>query len=411
MITEATNSNHHNLLPRGNTARLFASALAVAALSGELVEPVEAQAQAQDSIVRLPYHDHSVYPGQLHGARIKISQADRQLQADASTTILVRGRADPEKANPGGGPWQPVCTGVKLRLGPISVAPHCVPMATQNGIGNLSPEDFKNDPFAADFVAMGPSEFGIGDPLDQVPQAIAQVQGLSVSTRNMDIALIKAAPSAVPVAAGSRSLDQKPGLDLPYDRDPPIPGQQVGLYGISAGNHNRPVSGTGTYLGRSFDASGRLIDLVGTSPKTPETDPCYFEMSGGSFVYRVKNKRLKNKLFASGPLSIRSNRTFDMDPLDNSRDFDFSDSDRPAQQAFWKDQAEITGVKLGSFTTLCGYAVRTRETFKQLVGAFGHWPEYRTQPMSSRAYSTYSRTFDRMATGRHWRRERDSNPR
>jgi hypothetical protein len=337
----------------------------------------------------------------LPGYGLTVDPAHRQLLADS--TVKLINRTPPEAVK--GGLDMPNCTGVKLRISNntfISSAAHCFSEATDENLGLLEPEKFPATD-AADFIQRSPFIHLIEDGQEYVQrrQPLGQAYGLSISTRNQDVALLKIAPEihqSDKLGAPKRSYRQLGSLILRNKPVRPLPGQEVALFSLPESNLDKPVKDTGRYLGSvvmySHDDSvlpsvgavrRRRLDVVGINPEVPYEDACDFGGSGSSYVASTGKPA---SAYISGPLSLRLNSTYD--PYRNyggSYGSNAKDSLKRAIE-FQKSQRAYIKYKLGfsttRFSTLCLFQTVARPTYNSLVKNFGNFapiPEIGDAPM------------------------------
>jgi hypothetical protein len=327
-------------------------------------------------------------PDQLPGSKIGVSRAARILLAES--TVKIYENYQPSTGIGTASIPQGWCTGIKVRLPDnstgISIAAHCFEAETGVRNGRLQASTYPQAP-ALDFFNRAFETYTIDDPLQPVSirQPLATVDGIAISTRSTDAALLKVAP---PVKADPnlvpplRSYNQLSSFS--YSRKTHlIPGQQVGLFGVPGSNNDLPVSSTGIYLGRVNDkeyengtTATQLLDIVLTHPDQPYNDACYYGSSGSSFVASQTVNGKHSQAAISGPLSMRINSKYDPYLVNNGT---ATTQKAIIQQALTYDNMKRLQIEhqlrvaINPQDTLCEYTVVQQPTKPVLEGAFGHF--------------------------------------
>lgn len=324
----------------------------------------------------------------LPGYEIRVSPERRKLLEDATVKIVRRWKGMDA-------PWQLWCTGGLVTLpsktegysdgeGQVlaMTAGHC--FDDETGLSNKKggpPPPFGG---AMNFINVSNYEYGLVDP--QIPfksgesyVPFATVSGLSVSGEGDDWALMipGSPPSEKSAPTTGRSFDELPAIPFGEGVYSPTPGQEVALYGWPTSS-NRPIVGTGRFLGRRYFASwtGKMskFDVVGINSKQPGQDTCHFGASGSLAI---------GENYISGPLGIRLNKTYD--PAFIVENIERIPKNAPKyaktladyqywERDWWKKAEKQLGVDAGKFDTLCFFSAPDQPTVDRLYEGFDHFP-------------------------------------
>ena len=309
---------------------------------------------------------------QLPGYRLHVSRVRRHELKQATVQLLFR------YSDSGPGGWTDQCTGVKVKTGAstsgVLTAAHCFDAFTGSYNGaftnSAAPRDHAENFIGA--VDGAVDEYAVSDP--QVRRArgvypVADVDGLSVDTARVDVALLHMVPPASRErprrARRSRTYKRIPALALAAAvHEPPTLGEQVGLYSLPFASGAKPVAEIGRYVGRATfpytergEHISRKLDFVAINPARRKVDACQFGASGSLAMFA--NGTL------SGPLSFRFSNGYGPKHV-----FDPEDSSPSRERADIRYIESELGVNLARFSTICAYSALPEGIGRTLTGGF-----------------------------------------
>lgn len=275
--------------------------------------------------------------------------------------------------------WYPNCTGVKVTIPGstdpyIMTAGHCFSELTGNKYGLFTDPESPGSK-AKNYFNRALAPISVADPLlsydQRIKRPLATINGLSINTNNKDLALLRVAQKGGPVDMG-RSFDQIPSVDLKISEKAPIPGEQIGLFGVTAANNFELVSGIGRYIGRvripienknDLTPQYKLQDIVAINPDGPSKDVCNFGGSG------LLGKRKDGSLL--GPLAGRLNGGYGPNrEFQNGAEFL---GETPEMYAYWSDFVQkALRVDVQGYT-LCFFTVLDKTTLPNLLQGFNNF--------------------------------------
>jgi hypothetical protein len=268
---------------------------------------------SQEAITGANLKDISSLPG--YGQEVSPEQRAR-LEA-ATIKIGMHGRSGLASS------WGEWCTGVKVthnNQAYVLTAAHCFEVDTAHVNNDAGPDPNAQ---AVNVLGSAHNDYAILDPqlspINREVSPMALVKGVAVDTSgNTDWALLLPAELPAGQQSQGRFFDQIPAIPLEefvIGTAAPVPGQKVALYSAPLAGGNKPVVGTGIYLGRlpGYDFGGRnnQVDFVAIPALDPEHDAGEFGGSGS--IVGFTNG-------FSGPLSARINNGYpngETDPSDN----------------------------------------------------------------------------------------------
>ncbi|MGI9028194.1 MAG: hypothetical protein ACR2FM_05155 [Candidatus Saccharimonadales bacterium] len=312
-------------------------------------------------------------PSSLRGYERPLNPEARQSLTDSTLKIAKRYK--------GSDRWEQHCTGVKVTTGAdnyVSTAAHCFKEFTGADTEGLldgpsdQPKAFNIISRTADFY-----DFAVFDP--RLPKGLRQplaiIDGISISNRTQDRALLSVHPTEVSAnTANFRSFDQITAQPLALEQKKavarPAPGQKVALFGVPVANGDRQLAGIGRYVGRlrfqHKNGGTEYADVVGIKPKRIDQDTCNYGASGSSY-----SATAGNATYVSGPLSKRLNSIWDPPDIDNKTDFSEQRGDvtnEISNNERWRAiYQQRLNVDLSSFSTICTYSVALPGTSRDLV--------------------------------------------
>ena len=282
----------------------------------------------------------------LPGIEKLVSPEQRQL-LEASTVKIAKRVKDSNSE------WFESCTATKVTNGSESFilsAAHCFSsdMASSGGKGAVPDVLNMTELSSYEYAVFLPSKepgLATGEPIARSSRLVIDFSGRA------DLALMRVDTSA--------DFDDIPAISLEdftsVNKSPNL-GEQVALYGVPGSSGNVPITATGTYFGRvtggALGSPNQFIDLVGIDPSLPAEDACNYGASGSSAVFADGS--------VTGALTIRNNIGYETG-MKQPEDIHSSQYRLMIES--------LTGLDLGEFTTICGFAVPDEQSFAVLQSA------------------------------------------
>jgi hypothetical protein len=378
-------SRHNRRTKLRKGLRTASAALALASSGSFLASAEAAQPLRADGLpAEKALSTAEINPSQLPG-KVEVTKSTQEMLAESTVKLVSNNGRELDD-------W---CSGVKVMIGGqdyILTAAHCFSQLTGSFDGHFK----VNGSRAMNYIsAAGNLSFSIVDgseasasaPMGDFDYAIANVTGISIDTNNVDLALLQVQatvpPPSNPDKGGppytGRTYDEIPAINVyTLDSNRALelkPGDQVAQYGIPQSSGNSGVLATGTYLGKISQNTYNTITpqmyqdyVVGLNAPNAQSDECEFGSSGSGALTQqgyLMILSMRNDPNSPYDIGVEKQRYLEEDNenlTDEQVKFNIQ-SDR-------RDWAAALGVKLDSFTTICGYTVPQESTYKDLVQGF-----------------------------------------